>query len=354
MKKKLILSVLVLLSVVSSCKHQIQNEELKNRQVVDTIGFAQYDWQMDSIISRLSQENKSAHKWRVAISPHDDYAYVGNLYPKVLSGIKAKTVILFGVAHKASSFNLENQIIFDSFDQWAAPYGNIKVSDLRNEIIAKLPDSLLVISDEMQSVEHSLEALIPFLQSAKSELEIIPVLVPYMSFEKMQQIAKHFTKALSGVMKRNKLIWGDDIAILISTDAVHYGDEDWGGNNYAPYGTDSLNIVEVKNIELEIINNCLVGEVSPVKIQKFIDYTVQEDDYKEYKWTWCGRYSVPFGLLTAYYLNDLSDNSILKGDFIGYATSIDYAKIEVNDLRMGTTAPANNHHFVGYAAIGYK
>ena len=142
--------------------------------------------------------------------------------------------------------------------------------------------------------------------------------------------------------------------MLISTDAVHYGDEDWGGKNYAPYGTDSLSLVEVKNIELEIINNCLVGEVSPPKIQKFIQYTVQENDYKEYKWTWCGRYSVPFGLLTAYHLNKLSKNIILKGDLFGYSTSIDHTKIKVDDLNMGTTAPANNHHFVGYAAIGYK
>ena len=151
----------------------------------------------------------------------------------------------------------------------------------------------------MQSAEHSLEALIPFLQVNNSEIEIIPILVPYMSYERMQHTARNLTKVLSSIMKKNKLNWGNDIAILISTDAVHYGDEDWGGKNYAPYGTDSLSLVEVKNIELEIINNCLVGEVSPTKIQKFIQYTVQEDDYKEYKWTWCGRYSVPFGLLTA-------------------------------------------------------
>lgn len=35
------------------------------------------------------------------------------------------------------------------------------------------------------------------------------------------------------------LEWGRDFCIVISTDAVHYGDKEWGGKNYAPYGTDS-------------------------------------------------------------------------------------------------------------------
>ena len=29
-------------------------------------------------------------------------------------------------------------------------------------------------------------------------------------------------------------------------------------------------------------------------------------------------------------------------------------KVKVDDLKMGTTAPANNHHWVGYAAFGYE
>jgi AmmeMemoRadiSam system protein B len=309
---------------------------------------------MDSIIKRLNYNKGTDNAWRVAISPHDDYAYVGNLYPQTLNGIKAKTVILFGVAHKARNYDLEDRIIFDSFDAWSAPYGVVKISKLRAELNSNLPADYSLVHDEMQSVEHSLEALIPFLQYQNRELEIIPILVPYMSFDRMQEIAEIFADVLSGIMKKEKLIWGKDLAIVISTDAVHYGDKDWGGKNYAPYGTDEDGLLEVTNREMEIINTCLLGEVTPGKVEKFVGYTVQESDYKEYKWTWCGRYSVPFGLLTSYYLNKSIGNNVLKGSLVGYTNSIEHPTLEVEDLNMGTTAPANNRHFVGYAAVGYK
>ena len=90
------------------------------------------------------------------------------------------------------------------------------------------------------------------------------------------------------------------------------------------------------------------------KINTFCKYTVEQDNYKEYKWTWCGRYSVPFGLLTAFHLNQLQGNEPLHGTPVGYATSIDHSNIKVDDLEMGVTAPANIRHWVGYAAIGYK
>lgn len=354
MKKQITNLILILMIAFSSCKYNQQNENFKVRTVVDTVGFAQYDWQMDSVLKRMNCQENTDKAWKVAISPHDDYAYVGDLYPKVLNGIKAKTIILFGVAHKARNFDLENKLIFDSFDAWSEPYGNVKVSSLRNKLISKLPDSLYVVHNEMQSVEHSLEAIIPFLQHNNHDIEIIPILVPYMSYNKMQQIVKPLAKALKNIMIKKGLTWGKDLAIVISTDAVHYGDEDWGGKNYAPYGTDSVGLLQARNHEMEIINTCLVDELTQEKIQEFINYTVQELDYKEYKWTWCGRYSVPFGLLTSFELEKEIKNVGLKGTLVGYANSIDHQSLKVNDLKMGTTAPANNHHWVGYAAVGYK
>lgn len=354
MKKSKLVIICSVFLVFSACKHNYKPEELNIRQIVDTVGFAQYDWQMDSIMNRLEISVESDKKWRVVITPHDDYAYVGNLYPEALNGIKAKTIILFGVAHKARNYDLENKIIFDSYDEWSAPYGKVKVSDIRNDLISNLPDSLFIVHDEMQSVEHSLEAIIPFLQYNNRDLEIIPILVPYMSFEKMQQISISLSKILSGMMDERSLSWGDDIAIVISTDAVHYGDKDWGGKNYAPYGTDSLGLLNARNHEMDIINNCLIDELSIDKVQSFVNYTVQESNYKEYKWTWCGRYSVPLGLLTAYELDKIRNETGLLGSFVGYSNSIDHPVLKVDDLKMGTTAPANNRHWVGYPAVGYR
>jgi hypothetical protein len=81
---------------------------------------------------------------------------------------------------------------------------------------------------------------------------------------------------------------------------------------------------------------------------------VQPDNYKEYKWTWCGRYSVPFGLLTAIELQKQTNSALLKGKFIGYSTSIDHKPLPVEDLHMGRTAIATMRHWVGYVSVGYK
>jgi len=353
----------ILSSVIfTSCQHK-EPGYLSVRPLIDTVGFAQYRWQMDSIMERIdrlqhdclmsSVEGKSQNKiCKVAISPHDDYTYVGYLYPAVMRNIKARTVFLFGVAHKARLLNLENKIIFDSFAYWKGPYGKVKVSDVRNEIIGDLPADIFQMNDSIQKTEHSLEALIPFLQHHNHNVEIVPILVPYMSFERMKQIAGPLAKAIDRVVVKKGWNWGTDYAFVISTDAVHYGDEDWGDKNFAWFGTDSLGYRKAVEHEHEIIAT-LSGVLESDKIKSFTELTVQDTNFREYKWTWCGRYSVPLGLLAACYLNDLQKGKHLEGLPIGYSTSIDHIQIPVEDLRMGATAPANMRHWVGYAALIY-
>jgi len=62
----------------------------------------------------------------------------------------------------------------------------------------------------------------------------------------------------------------------------------------------------LKDVEHEamIIDSCLKGEVVPEKIRLFSKYTLNPENFREYKWTWCGRYSVPLALYTSYYLNE--------------------------------------------------
>jgi len=343
-----------------SCHQPVEKHHYTLRQPVDTVGFAQYHWQMDSVMTRINrlfgeelnavQEKEVAAK--TVVSPHDDYAYVGWLYPAVLKHVKAKTVILIGVAHKARLLHLENRIIFDSYDYWKEPYGNVKVSSLREDIMKALPKDVYEVNDSMQKMEHSVEALIPFLQYYNRDFEIVSILVPYMSYDRMEEIAKPLSGAIFKAAESKGWQWGKDYAIAISTDAVHYGDEDWGGKNFAYYGTDSSGYWQARAHEKEIIET-LTGEVTPEEVREFTRYTVKEDDYKSYKWTWCGRYSVPFGLLTSYYLNKMEIGQPLTGHFIGYANSIDHPHLPVADLSMGVTAPANMHHWVGYAGVVY-
>ncbi|MDA7558473.1 AmmeMemoRadiSam system protein B [Flavobacteriaceae bacterium] len=352
--------ILLVLCCLVSCKNDVENKltpsktERHLRHIHDTIGFASLDWQMDSIYKRLGvidRDNDLA--WKAAISPHDDYKYAGQLYYESLRGISADKVVLIGVAHRARNFNLQDKIIFGNFTHWESPYGKLKVSPINQEIINKLEKEMFVIHDSMQTLEHSLEAIVPFLHKKNPNLEIVPILVPYMDYKTIDNISDSLSKIVNVLLKEQDLTFGKDLAVVISNDAVHYGNEDWGAN-LAPYGVTTKGTQKARQLDIEIIQNCLVNKLTTNKIERFTKYTVQPDNYKEYKWVWCGRYSVPFGLDFANKLNLRINNTPLHGDFIDYQSSIDHDLIEVEDLGMGTTARANQKHWVAYASIKYE
>jgi MEMO1 family protein len=351
-----------LLLVVISCRKPADRGELV-RDPVDTIGFAQYGWQMDSLMIRIGRAGEfqstglpripDSVAFRLAICPHDDYTYAAPLYAGVLKHIKAPLVILFGVAHKARALGIDNHLVFESYSSWKEPFGNVPVSRMRDEIIRELDSSLYTISDTLHKVEHSLEAIIPFLQYYNRHIEIVPILIPAMPFEKMQEISVKLAAAIQKLADEEDMIWGKDYAIVISTDAVHYGDMDWGGKNYAIYGADSAGYFQAIQHEMEIIYGSLAGIAKEDKIRNFNRLTVDQEDYREYLWTWCGRYSIPLGMLTSLKLSE-HNHKPLDGILIGYGTSIDHPGLPVDDIGMGITAGAGIHHWVGYASLGYR
>jgi AmmeMemoRadiSam system protein B len=355
--KKLLFSGIILLTIlILACnsRNVPRHAAINIRPLKDTIGFAQYAWQMDSLMARLNRagwKKTSGEPWKLAICPHDDYTYVGTLYPEVLSNIKAPNVILIGVAHKAAQIGIEDSLVFDSYAYWKGPWKRIKISPLREEIFGLLKDRYAIINDTLQKVEHSVESLIPFLQYFNRDVSILPILVPTMSPDRMKVCGLALADAIKSVAEKHGWIWGKDYAIVVTTDAVHYGNEDWGGIDRAYFGCDMEGNIKAREHEKEIIERCLNGQVNPDNIRLFSTYTLQPENYKEYKWTWCGRYCVPVALYTSFYLNG---SKSLNGELIGYSTSITSQHFQVDDIRMGRTAIATACHWVGYAALGYR
>lgn len=352
----LIFILTIYISASIGCKNSGTGSVAKDniRQLVDTVGFAQYSWQMDTIMARVDRKGwkkTNGSPWKLAICPHDDYTYVGVLYPEILQNIKASNLILIGVAHKAARLGIEDSLVFDTFTHWKGPWKTVPVSPAREEIYTLLNDKFAIISDTLHKVEHSLEAMIPFLQYFNKDISIVPILVPTMNPDRMQDCGKALADAILLVADRHGWEWGRDYAIIVTTDAVHYGNEDWGGSNMAFFGCDSTGNSRALALENEIIGNCLTGKIAPDNFRLFSTYTLKPDNYKEYKWTWCGRYCVPVALYTSYYINN---SEPLTGELIGYSTSIISEQVPVDDIRMGHTAIATNCHWVGYTAIGYR
>ena len=200
----LVISILFISCNIKNKRVQnIKTSKLKARHLADTIGFTQYKWQLDSIISRIDSKDKivTDQVFKMAICPHDDYAYAAGLYKKTLEGIKAKTIVLIGVAHRARNFSLENKLVFGSFNTWKSSDGDIKVSLLRDELIKNLDKETYIIHDSMMQLEHSLEAITPFLQNSNNEVEIIPLLVPYMTFKNMTLFSSELASSLNEILE---------------------------------------------------------------------------------------------------------------------------------------------------------
>jgi len=350
-----VFAILLLISGSGCHSFTSSNAKLvKIRPLKDTVGFAQYSWQIDSLMSRISRsgwKKSEEQTYRIAICPHDDYTYVGNLYPELLQHIKAPNLILIGVAHKAAQLGIEDSLVFDSYNYWKGPWKNVPVSPIREELYGILAGKFAIVNDTMQKVEHSIESLIPFLQYFNKNISIVSILVPAMSPDRMEECGKALADAIRTVVKKHKWEWGTDFAIVATTDAVHYGNEDWGGIDRAYFGCDEKGNAKARFHESMIIDSCFKGVVIPGKIRLFNKYTLNQDNFREYKWTWCGRYCVPVALYTAYYLND---SKPLYGELSGYSTSITSMHVPVDDIMMGRTAIATNCHWVGYAAIGYR
>ncbi len=347
---------------------RVRGNDVKRRGLADPVGVAHLASQMEPLMQRIAARDGArlertldekgvsiADRWRMAIAPHDDYAYAGFMYPLVLRNVKASAVIIFGVAHRARQLGLEDVLVFDSFTHWRGPYGDVPVSPLREKVMRRLPAGSFVVSDEMHAIEHSVEAKLPFLQHYNRAVAFVPILVPCMSFARMNELALPLARALAAVIDEDRLDWGRDIALLASTDAVHYGDEGWGDRNFAYYGADATGFAAALRHEARIMADCFASELSPERIERFTRYTLADHDHREYKWPWCGRYSVPFGLLAAWRLAQLRNSPPLSGTILGYATSLDDQRIRVDDLEgMGVTAPATLRHWVGYPAVGYR
>jgi MEMO1 family protein len=326
------------------------------RPIRDNVGFCWKANEMNRLMSYLSKHDKitdiGSYKLIVGISPHDDYLYAGNIYYTLYPHIKTKEVVIFGVTHgtvRKAMNDPRDVLILDDYDEWHGPYGNVNVSPLRDFIKSKLDKNYQMVSDKAQDIEHSIEALVPFLQYYNRNIKITPIMVTGMSYDRMETISKQLSDIISEYIKENHLQLGKDIFFLISTDANHYG-EDFDN---APYGVDEAAHKKATDRDKEIGNNIFNGELTFAKVKELADDFWPELKVNKVCPLWCGKYPIPFGLMTTINIvNEVSGKKIM-GKFLGYSDSWTEGVIPIYHTNMGLTAPFSLKHWVGYAAAGF-
>jgi len=285
-----------------------------------------------------------------AIGPHDDYIYTARTYRKIFPLVTAKTVVLVGVFHRYRRFEARDQVVFDSYRAWKSPDGEIAVSALREDLLAQLPGAMAVRDDAAHDIEHSLEGIAYFLKHARKDVEIVPLLVPAASYERLAEMAAQVSQALAASMKKRGLALGRDVAIVISADGTHYG-EDF---RFSPYGAGGVKAFErAMDDDRRLMRETLSGLFTEQKGRAFFSTVVDPAKPDTYRRPWCGRFSVPFGTMlvdgTARELGMKAPRAVP----LALGVSVDTPELPVRELGLGPTAPANLYHFVTHPAVAF-
>lgn len=349
---KLVLSLLFFIMLNS------QFADLKSqtiRPIKDNIGFCWNADEMNRFVKWLDQHNDvknySSKNLIAAISVHDDYLYAGKVYYPLFKMIRAKEVVIFDVTHgsvRKEMGNLKDVLILDEFEEWRGPYSNVKISPLREIIKSKLSKGDFIVSNKAQSIEHSIEALIPFLQYYNRDVKITPIMVTQVPFEKMKDLSSRLSKIILEYSRANKLVPGKDIFFLISNDANHYG-EDF---NNSPYGLDmNAHKMGTENDKI-IIKENLDCAITQQSIEKLTNEIWPDSTNKKPIPIWCGRYPIVFGLLTVEnFVNELGLNK-LTGKLFKYSDTVTEKVLPIENTSMGLTAVFSPKHWCGWFTEG--
>ncbi len=283
-----------------------------------------------------------------AVSPHDDYLYAGRVYRRVLPLVTAKTVVVVGVFHRYRKYRVRDRLVFDPYPTWRTPDGPVPVAELRETLLAALPEGDVLQDANAHDSEHSVEAEVYWLRHARPDLEIVPILVPATSFERLTRFAEETGAALASWMRAHHRTLGKDVAIVISADAVHYGAD----FKHVPYGEGGVEAyTKATDRDRTLLTKSFAGPLTVERARTLYEDFVDPKDPDTYRLTWCGRFSIPFGMLLLRATSQALGMPVPQGKPVAYATSVGAPELRVRESGLGETAPANLYHFVGYPAV---
>lgn len=326
------------------------------RPVRDDIGFCWQRPQMERLMTLLAAEQGAdpvADGIVAGISPHDDYLYAGCVYYPLFKNLRTKEAVIFGVTHGTVRKEIGDPkgiVILDEYASWTGLGGPVAISPLRERIKRELEKGDFIVSNRAHSLEHSIEALVPFLQYFNPDMRITPIMVTAMPYERMEELSGRLAAVLAGYITENKLQLGRDIVFLISADANHYGRD----FNNIPYGEDEEAHARGIAEDRRIAGNLTAGTLNEEKVRQLTrelwgaTYLDSGGSY------WCGKFDIPLGLLTVRKAVRQAAGRNLQGALLRYADTYSGGVLPLHQAGFGITAPFSAKHWVGFFAAGFS
>jgi predicted class III extradiol MEMO1 family dioxygenase len=266
--------------------------------------------------------------------------------------IHAREVVIFGVTHgtvRSALPGLDSVLVFDDFKLWPGLNTPIRVSGLREYLRQRLDKASFIVSDKAHTIEHSIEAVLPFLQYFNPDVQITPIMVTPMPWARMEEISGRLSEAIAAYMKEKGLTAGRDVFFLISSDGNHYGQD----FKNSPYGEGAEAREQALGFDRRLIQSYLEGPQDAARIEGLTG-ELWGKTYLDYRNTyWCGKYSIPFGLLTAEKTIRAVSNRNVRGSLLRFSDTFAEGALPVKGTGLGTTAPFSLRHWVSFCSVGY-
>ncbi len=142
--------------------------------------------------------------------PHAGYVYSGATAARGFDAVEiTPTVLLLGPNH--TGYGTAASIM--SSGSWRTPLG-ASVIDTGLAEALKLACPLLKEDASAHKQEHSLEVLLPFLQTRRPDVKIVPIAFMLRSTDAIMQVGRELGEALSA--------WPERVLIVASSDMSHY------------------------------------------------------------------------------------------------------------------------------------
>jgi AmmeMemoRadiSam system protein B len=325
------------------------------RPIRDDVGFCWNPASMQRLVDYLQgleQDSFEPEGLVAAIAPHDDYLYAGRVDFPLFRILRAKEVVIFGVTHgtvRNAIGDPHNILILDEFARWPGLTGPVAISDLREVLRDRLDRQVYQVNNQAHVLEHSIEAEVPWLQFYNPGVKITPIMVTGMPFEKMDEISTLVADVVAGYMKDRGLVAGKDIFFLISSDGNHYGQD----FNNSPFGEGEQAWLKGRALDQRLIRDYLTGVMDKGKVEG-LTQELWGATFLDYRNTyWCGKYSIPFGLLAVQKIIAQTAGRKISGTLFRYSDTYSEGVLPLKKTGMGLTAPFSLRHWVSFCSIGY-
>ena len=153
------------------------------------------------------------------ISPHAGYIYSGAVAGALFGAIRVpRTVVILGPNHHGVG---ARAAIYPS-GSWATPLGTVAIDDTLASLCSR--HAPLLESDPMAHLyEHSIEVQVPFLQTIRPDVAIVPVCIGFGRYRDCEELGRGVAKAIRD--------YGEEVLIVASSDMTHYEPADQARDN---------------------------------------------------------------------------------------------------------------------------